>query len=180
MKNSLFLLVFCLCTIQGFAQNYISSFEKTGFEAQFSVSENHNLVLDNFAPNLVSFDSTTFKKRKPGVAFLWSFLISGGGQFYNGEYYKGGVMLGSTLFALALVLDGEDNPSKGYQPGLDIGVPIIVGVGLWSLIDAPISANKLNKQNGVTFNIKPSLQRRSNFLTNKSELTFGPKLTLSF
>jgi len=65
----------------------------------------------------------TVTGKSPGVAVLLSFLIPGVGQFYCGDNKKGGIMLGIYLVCWLLV-------------GFGIGVVGILGVAIWSMIDA--------------------------------------------
>lgn len=85
--------------------------------------------------------SSSYKEKNPFVAFGWSFLIVGGGQIYNGEYGKaalqlGTVLTGSTLFYLGT----SDEAILG-------GAFLVLGGWIWTLVDAPISANRINREN---------------------------------
>lgn len=61
------------------------------------------------------------------------------------------------------------------------GVPFAVGflltlsTWLWSIIDAPITANRLNEKNGITFKLEPNLQ-----MNIKGQFTLGPKISFRF
>lgn len=61
--------------------------------------------------------------KSPGLAVLLSFLIPGVGQFYCGDSKKGGIMLAIYFVSWLLV-------------GFGIGFIGILGVWLWSMIDA--------------------------------------------
>ena len=82
-------------------------------------------------------------EKNPALAFGCSFLIPGMGQMYNEE-----VGSGITLFLLSTAgtiayLIGFDSDSP------DVGVPgflLAAGSWLYSVIDAPISANKITKE----------------------------------
>ena len=80
------------------------------------------------------------KKKNVTFAFIWSFLIAGAGQCYNGEWGKGALMfvMCEILGFFALVIPLE----------LDIllcmwGFAFIVWIG--SMIDAVSVAKKINK-----------------------------------
>ena len=94
------------------------------------------------------------KKKNPWIAFGLS--ATGGGQFYNGQHSKGvaqlgGVILGIELMDSALeddyktrsgdLVDPDDDDEKGA-----FGFLLCLGSYLWSIIDAPISANSINQQ----------------------------------
>jgi hypothetical protein len=87
-------------------------------------------------------------RKSPGVAFLFSFLIVGGGQAYNGQWTKAGIMFGGAvvgggLFA-AYVGDcwnGEESCPQAYG-----GLGLLLGMAIWSMIDAPVSASAINRR----------------------------------
>ena len=97
------------------------------------------------------------KEKNPWIALGLSVLVPGLGQFYNGQPVKGGIQLGLvvggyTMFFLAVdddlvyadgtVLDVDDDNAIG-----GLGILVAGGVAIWSIIDAPISANNINKRN---------------------------------
>lgn len=97
------------------------------------------------------------QKKNPWLAFGLSALIPGVGQFYNGQHSKGvaqlgGVILGIGLMASALEDDYETIYGGLVDPDDDegkaaFGLLLWFGSSLWSMIDAPISANRINQQN---------------------------------
>ena len=78
-------------------------------------------------------------KKNPGIAFVLSLAVTGAGQFYNEEHLKGAIQLGSAVFGVMLVTS-EDESVQG------VGALVWVSAALWSLIDAPLSAVRINKQ----------------------------------
>lgn len=90
------------------------------------------------------------KKKSPVLAFTLSlYPIFSGGQFYNGQYRKGLMLVGVQAAGMGLAL--QDLCLKGAacdsSPGGTLGMFLFWGGYLWSVIDAPISANRINKQN---------------------------------
>lgn len=100
--------------------------------------------------------------RSPGLAFLFSFLLPGGGQYYNREYAKGGAMTGIWAAGLITVSAGavssvdcyenrygdwicDYNESDGAQAAIAAGSTVMFGTWLWSVIDAPVRAAKNNR-----------------------------------
>ena len=100
--------------------------------------------------------------KSPVLACCLSLLFPGLGQHYNGDHKKGliqeGIYLSGVILAIAAGFDKkeqdsdsygfDDNGDTEYEPNeifyLGIGV---AGISvLWSLIDAPIRANQINKQ----------------------------------
>ena len=87
------------------------------------------------------------------IALGLSFPIVGSGQFYNGEYTKGVVQMGAAIVGLGLVLssggDTVDSPDGNLDADNDDwrsipGYVLFLGGAVWSLIDAPMSANRIN------------------------------------
>ena len=99
---------------------------------------------------------TLSQKKNPMVALGLSFPIVGSGQFYNGEYTKGVAQMGAAIVGLGLVLsaggDNTDSPDGNLDADNDDwrsipGYVLFLGGAIWSLIDAPMSANRINRQN---------------------------------
>jgi len=90
--------------------------------------------------------------KSPWVAFLLSYIIPGCGQIYNGEIIKGLAFTGTFVLGAAIALipaigaaSGSDWPASSY-----IGVGFAGIVYVWQLIDAPISANRINEENNLS------------------------------
>lgn len=129
------------------------------------------------------YDQTDFKKRSPGVAFLLSAVLPGGGQFYNGDNGKGWTMLLTSVTGVVLFLNGTTKVEPDGVVGEDtrnnsgalLGMGMVLVSGVWSIIDAPIRAAILNKQNKVSMQLEPGLFRLPN-----DGLKVGPNITLAF
>ncbi|MCB2229676.1 hypothetical protein KQH82_03100 [bacterium] len=104
-------------------------------------------------------------RKEPSSALLYSVLLSGGGQFYNGDVTKGLVQLGGTILGLVLfvsyfpetgwVADDYYWASYGYETesGDEFlsygGLALALGMKIWSIIDAPSGARKYNERHGL-------------------------------
>ena len=142
----------------------------------------------------------SFSKKEPVISCMLSFLLPGGGQYYNGEYKKGGIMTGiSFISIIGLVAnmsdydyyDDYDYPSSDRNNNSAAALFALMYVGnyIWSVIDAPVSATRINKQNLLTWNvgknttlsIKPDFNYQSyNIGGYRSfEPSCGAKLTLN-
>ncbi|GBC92447.1 hypothetical protein HRbin15_00917 [bacterium HR15] len=100
--------------------------------------------------------------RRPGLAFLLSFVMPGLGQIYTGQFIKGGILLGITLIGLTLfvvVRGGQEalqnmlaflvNPARmrgGISQFHLLLVIVLFFVWLYSVIDAPLSAAARNRR----------------------------------
>ena len=85
----------------------------------------------------------------PWEAFGLSVLVPGAGQFYNGQPGKGVASLGYWLFGLACywpALDGKYWPHEKRR--VAVGIVFIVGSHAFSLIDATVSAQRIQKKRG--------------------------------
>ena len=119
--------------------------------------------------------------KSPGVAFALSFVFPGLGQYYNGEPLKaviqevlavGGVVLavtqgiGETSHWHAAYRETE------YNDWYTAGMVLAIGSWCWSMVDAPMSANRINSQ--------PSAERFGHLLEFPSErFTLGLDATYS-
>ncbi len=94
------------------------------------------------------------KSRKdPVVAGLLSFFLPGTGQLYNGEMAKGAIMFGVASIGSLLIFSAaydEVHGDEGVESKAVPGLFIVMGAWIWSTIDAPISASRINRENGWT------------------------------
>jgi len=145
--------------------------------ASTSVPESQ-VVVWSVDQDVWSADSTTFKRRDPGMALFLSMILPGGGQFYNGQGGKGTFfLLAGATSAVLFVSSGPGALADlgNRSAGTKLGFYGMIGIGLWSMIDAPIMANRLNRENGVAFRMQPMLQDGG-----KGTFALGPKLSISF
>ncbi len=105
-------------------------------------------------------------RKSPWVALGLS-MLPGGGQAYNGQWAKGGLMLGgAVLFSVPLLGQiecGLDPDDECGGAALIVGFIGIAGIALWTLIDAPISAIAINRridEGQVALEIGPQLMVR--------------------
>ncbi len=97
-----------------------------------------------------SADPGTIGKKSPVGAFCLSLLLPGLGQHYNDQHRKGVLQETAFVVGAAISIVGFANTNVFDSDGADeavvgIGLGIAVGAYLWSLIDAPISASRINK-----------------------------------
>lgn len=81
--------------------------------------------------------------KDPWVAFISSMVIVGGGQVYNGQVGKGGILLTGGIVGLGLAFSEADRPDSDKAM---IGSGLFLGCFLWSVIDAPMTANRINRE----------------------------------
>ena len=104
------------------------------------------------------------KKKNPWLASGLSLLIPGTGQFYNDQHQKGLPQLGVALAGAGFVWWGLrdnweewENPKSSWNPlqwvdededdwTIFIGAPLWLGSLMWSVIDANLSANRINQE----------------------------------
>jgi hypothetical protein len=93
-------------------------------------------------------------RKSPWLAFGLSYLFPGLGQLYNGDYLKAALFPTACLAGLALVFisyPGADFSATKEQETVGIiGICIAFGSYIWNLIDAPVSANRINKENNLS------------------------------
>lgn len=143
----------------------------------------------------------TVKEKDPGVAWLMSLVVPGAGQFYNGQYVKGGIMMGVWAGCVTSIAVGayrsNHNNRDNYECDHENGGLILTGMffylidELWSTIDAPISANRINKKNRLMswqigknsrLSMKPDMCMTTQTFSGNHMLTpaYGAKLSLTF
>ena len=96
------------------------------------------------------------QEKNPVVSCILSLVIPGAGQFYNGEPLKGIAHLGMVIGGWASYIYNTELVYKdeGFYGRLDhrneglalLGVLTVAGAYVWSAIDAPISASRINRQ----------------------------------
>ena len=96
---------------------------------------------------------TAIKSEKsPAIAFGLSVVIAGAGQAYNEEYNKAiahWLIMGVSVFLIYKGLEGDGSNRSGENVRIgNINFGLIMGLINWmaSMIDAPISAQKINEQ----------------------------------
>ena len=78
-------------------------------------------------------------------------ILTGWGQFYNGQYSKGlGFLSLSAISFTAVLVDLSANTPKPGDSFFDnmtaaVGVGVVIGSYIWSIIDANLSAKKINQ-----------------------------------
>ena len=106
-------------------------------------------------PIIVKDQSKVIKKKSPSLAFMLSFIFPGIGQYYNGDAEKG--LLQELLFLGGWTLTATAGfntyalENGRYHTDTTVwcwvGLGIAYGSVIWSWIDAPLSAIKINKEN---------------------------------
>ena len=96
------------------------------------------------------------EKKNPWIASGLSLLIPGAGQTYNDQFKKGLIQLGVAIVGTGLTYAAERDDYKNiYGNTVDrdddnwkIGFGVLLNYGsrLWSVIDALISANRINQR----------------------------------
>ncbi len=113
--------------------------------------------------------------KSPWLAFFLSLFLPTSGQIYNGEYTKAliqaGLMLGGggLVTTMACVECGDYGTA---QTGLLIaGAAMLFSGYIWSIIDAPMSANNIN--------VELNYNNRNQVINSRSEI-FGKHHNLFF
>jgi len=99
-------------------------------------------------------EQTVEARKSPGLALGLSFLIPGAGQAYNGQWAKGGLMLGGYVVSAWVVLPmsnigdclDNDDSQAGAACRRTAALIGVVGFWVWSMIDAPRTAKSINRR----------------------------------
>lgn len=89
--------------------------------------------------------SAAAQEKNPWLALGLSTVITGAGQVYNEQIEKGVIMFAGGA-AGYLILFAGDSPGSGRAYA---GWTLLLGTKLWSMIDAPMTANRINRQTGA-------------------------------
>lgn len=148
-------------------------YRNTVFLIQFQNGTSEVITPINLANTNTSYSNYNGRPRlvgssykSPGLAFLFSFLMPGGGQYYNRQHGKGAAM--TTLWVGGIVTsatapykeacyyyDSYDpyyydpyyDCTYGRSPQRIVGNVVWAGSWIWSMIDAPVSAARINRRN---------------------------------
>ena len=110
-------------------------------------------------------------RKEPGVALILSLVISGGGQFYNGEPGKGfGFLIGEIVTLGMMISAFEDNLEHtitGEVWDVDdddsiggFGFLLWAGLKIGAVVDAYKSAGRINRERGYIGRINFRLTKR--------------------
>ncbi len=92
-------------------------------------------------------EQTAEAPKSPGGAFALSLMIPGAGQAHNGQWGKGALMLGGGLVSVGAAVAGSDECDSSDDCALfTAGLVGMIGVWVWSMIDAPVSASSINRK----------------------------------
>lgn len=81
------------------------------------------------------------QEKNPAAAGLFSFLIPGAGQVYNGQAGKGVFFLGSAIGLLWLGSDTEEGSTSSTLYGV-----AYIGNWVWSIVDGVRTAKRMNAE----------------------------------
>lgn len=106
-------------------------------------------------------------KKSPALAFILSFFVFPGvGQIYNGETGKGLTQMALGGTGIIMMIAGYGNNDHLLVRD---GLFLDIGVSLWSCIDAPLSAKKINAKRGYS--------KRNTAIQLIRSLSFSPGYT---
>jgi TM2 domain-containing membrane protein YozV len=108
-----------------------------------------------YDPTFAQTGALAYRRKSPFLAWFLSWLYPGVGQFYNGSVGKGVTMTALATGGLGCLYAGVidfDNGGEGDLIG--VGLLVYLGASVWSMIDAPISAARINRRNAaLTWNV---------------------------
>ncbi len=126
------------------------------------------------------FRAPSGHKKNPTLAFVLSFVVlPGAGQIYNGEPGKGVAQFIVAATGAAVAIRGSDLRDHNMALG---GLALFLGGSLWSWIDAPASAQKINEERGYSQTKTPGYHLPTLSLSSLDTHTRGaaPKIEMSW
>lgn len=157
-----------------------------------------------------SYSSYTpqYQQKNPALAWMCSFFLPGLGQMViNKQYGKGvGMLVGSVAASVVSIVGADiyydnNNNYDAYYGGYDsskenLGIALVcggalvgLGIWIWSMVDAPVHAKKLNAKNLLTWELgEATLKLRPDLTMNNVQVysqnriqpTVGMKLSFDF
>lgn len=103
-------------------------------------------------------EEVEIEKQSPALAFVLSFILPGLGQFYNEEITKGitqlALVVGGYVMAFTAGIEevhhydpwGRPYYETEITPWFLLGLGTAAGASIWSMIDAPLSASRINRE----------------------------------
>ena len=100
-------------------------------------------------------------KKNAVLAWLLSFIVPGGGQFYNGQNIKGAAMLSLALAGYVPFAVEQIKGEPGNEGLISAGLAIASITWIWSMIDAPVVASRMDYERGYSFYHMPLSEKVS-------------------
>ncbi len=117
----------------------------------------------------ISDSVNEINEKSPFLAFILSYIFPGVGQFYNGEIVKGLLFMGGITTGVGIAVLGvgdSEHESTVNKPLVYTGFAIAAIVEIWQLIDAPVSASRINRERRMkignySIELNPSFANKS-------------------
>ena len=170
MKNNKFVMLLIIFSISGI------------LNAQVNSSQTSEAPIMEISPDTLR----TENQKSPIKAFVLSLvggvtILPGLGQHYNGEHKKGYLMGAAWYSGMIILISTLSRDTE--TTGQIIGFPLVYGSLLWSSIDAPISAKRINRRSKQKYG--HMIEFSNEFFIvgvnlNIDNKTFGPVITVYF
>ena len=109
----------------------------------------------------------------PSIPFLYP-IFPGWGQFYNGQQDKGIGFLILSVSGIFIMSSGfEDDPPDNVTAAT--GASMIIGSYIWSVIDANLSAKKINQSSNQKIEALKQKKHQSQDTTTSLNLNYIPR-----
>lgn len=149
MKLFIFISVFVLCS--NISAQTLSELIVENNRQDNLISQAYNLTADD--------ETKVLGYRDPYLSFFLSFMVPGFGQFYNRQIGKGAVFLFGIAFSTMILVNLADESSQEdietTAPLMILDSGLLLVLYVWQLIDAPVSSNKINKENKSRMEVTP-------------------------
>lgn len=127
-------------------------------------------------------DSEPKARKSPVASGVLSLVMPGAGQYYNGDYVKGGIM--TSVYITNWVFRVHSNGSLHNESAFVASNVLFFQSVIWSVLDAIISSSNYNKKHGFALNndvyIKPEQRTIQSPRPSRNDLNGACGLTLNF
>lgn len=137
-----------------------------------------------------------YRYKSPFLFQFASVVLPGLGQMLNEQYLKGALMSVGYLGGIALTVGISKSFNNSSAPNDNVvdtpsifgmefmagGVLLAAGIWIWAIIDAPMTANRLNREHLLSLNLNgnASINLSPNLLQHKNNFTPALRLCLNF
>ena len=122
-----------------------------------------------------------YKPKHPSLSWLFSFVVPGVGQFYNGDIGKGIGFMVTNIVGYSVMVAGASQITTEYNESGEVsesssvmyiaGGAIVLGSWIWAQIDAYKGAKKKNRANGY---FSWNVGKGDTYLTLQPEIKLPP------
>jgi hypothetical protein len=111
-------------------------------ETHISFQDSNSRPLLTFYPTVADSGA---RHKSPVLAWFLSWLVTGGGQAYNGQWAKAAAFFVPAAVGFGLMVSNNGLSCTADCGTRDVGLGFLVAASVGSQIEAPIAASRINR-----------------------------------